>query len=48
VGVLLKIQINGTKNYFILDQPDYHAFPSEKEVLLQDGLKYEILSINLI
>ena len=28
-----------------MDKEDYHAFIEEKEVLIQDGLEYEILDI---
>ena len=28
-----------------MDTDQYSAFPSEKEVLLQDGLEYEILKV---
>ena len=43
VSVLLKIEIKNKNNFFIYDE-NTHAFPSEKEVLLQEGLEFKIVS----
>ena len=37
VSVLLKIELK-TKNNFFIYNKDTHAFPKEKEALLQEGL----------
>ena len=34
-------------NYFELDSEDYSIFPYEKEILLRDGLKFNIKSIKV-
>jgi hypothetical protein len=43
VSVLLKIELKKNKNFFIYGE-NTHAFPDEKEVLLQEGLKFIILN----
>ena len=40
VSVILEIEIQSNSNFFILDEEEYHKFPEEKEVLLQDGLEF--------
>ena len=42
VSVLLKIELKSNKNFFIYDK-NTHAFPHEREVLLQEGLEFKIL-----
>ena len=42
VSVLLKIEIKSNKNFFIYDE-NTHAFPEEKEALLQEGLEFKII-----
>jgi len=44
--VLLKINIIDKKQYFYLNTKELSAFPEEDEVLLQDGLLYEVKSID--
>jgi hypothetical protein len=41
VSVLLKIELKKRTNFFVYDA-ESHAFPEEKEVLLQEGLKFVI------
>ena len=43
VSVLLKIELKSNKNFFIYDE-NTTAFPREKEVLLQEGLEFKIIS----
>jgi hypothetical protein len=43
VSVILKIELTTNKNFFKYDE-NTHAFPDEKEVLLQEGLKFKILN----
>ena len=33
------------RNFFVLDTEEYHAFYSEREVLLQEGLQFKINEI---
>ncbi len=42
MSVLLKIELKTKKNFFIYDE-NTHAFPQEKEVLLQEGLEFKIV-----
>ena len=42
VSVLLKIELKSNKNFFIYDK-NTHAFPHEREFLLQEGLEFKIL-----
>ena len=44
IGVLLKIELRQNKNYFVYDE-ETSAFPREKEVLLQEGLTFQIIEI---
>ena len=44
IGVLLKIELRQNKNYFVYDE-ETSAFPTEKEVLLQEGLTFQIIEI---
>lgn len=30
------------RNFFVCDTEEYHAYYSEREVLLQEGLKFQI------
>ena len=43
VSVILIIELATNQNYFKYDE-NTHAFPDEKEVLLQEGLKFIILN----
>jgi hypothetical protein len=45
VSVLLEIELKTNKNFFIYDE-NTHAFPYEKEVLLQEGLEFKIKKKN--
>ena len=33
-------------DYFVLDTPEYSAYDTESEVLLNDGLKMKVLKVN--
>ena len=48
ISVLLRIKIQTEHNYFVLDTEDYHAFLSEKEVIMQEGLKLKIKDIQKV
>lgn len=43
--VLLKIRFENSKgrHYICLDRPDYTSYPDEKEVILQAGLKAQVI-----
>ncbi len=43
MSVLLKIELKHRKNFFIYDGRNT-AFKNEQEVILQEGLKFKILS----
>ena len=43
MSVLLKIELKHRKNFFIYHGSD-SAYPEEQEVILQEGLKFKILS----
>lgn len=43
--VLLEIKFSGRNQYFSLNSSDYSAFDKEEEVLLQEGIKYTVTSI---
>ena len=45
VPVLLQIEIRGTHQYFQLNTSDLTSYPSEQEVLLQEGNKYKIIGL---
>ena len=45
ISVVLEIEIESDKNLFVADQEEYHAFIEEREVLLQEGLNFEIVEI---
>ena len=45
IAVLLMIDIFKNTNLFVLDQESYHAYCAEREVLLQEGLKFEVTNI---
>ena len=45
ISVVLEIEIQSDKNLFVADQEDYHAFIEEREVLLQEGLEFEVREI---
>lgn len=41
-SVLFVIDFSGSEQFFYLNSCDVSAYPNEKEVLLQDGIKYEV------
>ena len=41
-ATLFEIEWKSTKGYYLMDMS---AFPDEKEVLLQDGSKFEVISV---
>lgn len=48
--VLMEIEFTGTQQYFCFNpmdsqRPSFSAFPEEKEVLLQDGIEYTVLTV---
>jgi hypothetical protein len=47
--VLLEIEVDpynfGLAEFFYLDNEELSMFPSEKEILLQDGKDYEIIEV---
>jgi hypothetical protein len=43
---LLKIELKHRKNFFIYDEKT-SAFPTENEVILQEGLNFKIISKEL-
>ena len=43
---MLEILLQSDRNYFVLDTEEYSQFPEENEVLLQEGLEFEIVSIS--
>lgn len=45
ISVILEIHLQSTKNFFVMDTEDYHAFWLEREVLLQEGLQFKIIDI---
>ena len=44
-SVLLEIEFQGDNQFFYLNSKKYSAYPMEKEVLLQDGIRYKVVSI---
>ena len=44
ISVLLCITIDKYGDYFILDSKEYSNFPDEKEVLIQEGKSFEVIS----
>ena len=46
--VLMQIEFKGTKQFFHLNTNDYSAYPDENEVLIQDGIEYEIVKIDVV
>lgn len=45
-SLLVEILINGNQNYFYLNTKEYTSYPVEQEVLLQDGLRYRVVSVS--
>lgn len=43
--VLVEIQFTGRQQYFYMDSREVSAYPSEKEILLQDGIRYQVVDI---
>ena len=41
----MEIEFTGQSQFFSLNSKDYTAYPIEQEVLLQDGIDYEVLEI---
>ena len=46
--LLLEIIVSGDEQFFILGSKATSAYPSEKEVVLQDGAVYEIKSCSVV
>ena len=40
----MEIKIKGSEQYFNLDSWELSAFPTEQEVVIQDGVEYIVLS----
>ena len=44
-SILLQIEFTGDNQFFYLNSKKYSAYPGEKEVLLQDGIQYKVVSV---
>ena len=44
-SILLEIEFTGDQQFFYLNSKQVSAYPGEKEVLLQDGIQYKVVSI---
>ena len=45
IPVLFEIQFSGQNQFFFMENDQYSAYPEEREVLLQDGLEYDIIDV---
>lgn len=45
IPVLFEIEFSGRNQFFSLNSSEYSAFDKEEEVLLQEGIKYTVISI---
>lgn len=45
IPVLLEIDFIGNNQFFCLNGEEYSAFTLEKEVILQEGIKYKVENI---
>jgi len=43
--VIYKVHFQGNCDYFDMDDPRFSAYPGEKEILINDGMKFKILSV---
>lgn len=43
--ILLEIWIHGRTQYFCLNSDEYSSYSYEQEVLLQEGIKYKVESV---
>ena len=43
--LLVEIVVSGKQQCFYLNNYELSAYPGEKEVLLQDGLQYQVVSV---
>ena len=48
IPVLMVIDFKGRRQYFNLSSEKYSAYPSEQEVLLQDGIQYRVLKNEVV
>lgn len=46
--ILLEIEITGSNQFFSLNTNEYSSYPSEAEVLLQEGIKYKVVGVENI
>ena len=44
----MEITIRGSNQFFSLNSDEYSSFPDEEEVLMQEGIKYKVLTIDEI
>ena len=47
-SVLFEINLKGMNQFFDLSTPEYSSFAEEQEVLLQEGIKYQIMRIEKV
>ncbi len=43
----MEIEFSGPKQFFHLNSRDFSAFDYEQEVLLQDGIQYEVIDVEV-
>ena len=43
--VILQIEFTGNQQYFFLNSKEVSAYPSEEEILLQDGIQYTVKKV---
>ena len=43
ISVVLEIYLKSDRNYFVLDDQEYSEFIQEREVLLQEGLEFQVV-----
>ena len=48
IPVLLAIDVKGRNQFFSLFNEEYSAYPDEKEVLLQEGIMYQVYKVDSV
>ena len=46
-ALLMEIIVQGDEQLFFLNSPDVSSYPGEEEIILQDGMQYEVAKFDL-